>query len=622
MKQMSFQNKWIAAVVAISVFSIGAIVAVSYSVAKEKLLDQQRHDLESAVHKILDELNIWMSDRQRDVILFSENGVFQAAVSGKRIDEAQARLERYHSLSAFYENVFITDADGTVLIDSISGKSVGIKIGDIPGLQENVDKARQGDVSSGPVQFSPASGRLTMLLTAPIRSDDRFAGIMATALDVSTFSAEYLDNFKMRNGSIVVADKDGRIFFHPDSALILKRTLSDIGLEKSISGQGEFRFLQNGEAMVGHMVAYAPQKWQVIALSPESEFLKPIKSMRNWMILLGISAILLLSLAAWLITRKVFRVLKLAVKELDGMSLQIAEAANQVSSSSGQLAEGSSQQAASLEETSSTLEEMASMTQTSAGNARKAKEIVSASRNDMDAASSAMKELTQSMTDITSASQETQKIVKTIDEIAFQTNLLALNAAVEAARAGEAGAGFAVVADEVRNLALRAAEAARNTGGLIQGTVEKIEGGARIVGRTDEIFTKATEGTVRIESLVEEISAASTEQADGIEQVNRSVSEMDNVTQQNAASAQESASAAQELGAQAQDMKGVVNRLMEILGEKTRAKINGGQKSAPASAPKARIRAEHPQRKRKTAAPKEISPKELIPLDDDDFKDF
>jgi len=159
----------------------------------------------------------------------------------------------------------------------------------------------------------------------------------------------------------------------------------------------------------------------------------------------------------------------------------------------------------------------------------------------------------------------TGKIIKTIDEIAFQTNLLALNAAVEAARAGEDGAGFAVVADEVRNLAMRAADAARNTADLIEGTVKKINEGGGLVGTTNEAFTKVAESASKVGELVGEIAAASNEQAEGIGQVNTVVTEMDNIVQRNAANAEESASASEEMSAQAEQMKDFVEELVALV---------------------------------------------------------
>jgi len=170
------------------------------------------------------------------------------------------------------------------------------------------------------------------------------------------------------------------------------------------------------------------------------------------------------------------------------------------------------------------------------------------------------------MDEISKASDETSKIIKTIDEIAFQTNLLALNAAVEAARAGEAGAGFAVVADEVRNLAMRAADAAKNTAELIEGTVKKVGDGTNLVNTTNEAFGKVAVSASKVGELVAEIASASNEQSQGISQVNTAVTEMDKVVQQNAANAEESASASEEMNAQAEQMKSMVNELGELVG--------------------------------------------------------
>ena len=180
-------------------------------------------------------------------------------------------------------------------------------------------------------------------------------------------------------------------------------------------------------------------------------------------------------------------------------------------------------------------------------------------------ASETMDKLTVSIGEISQASEETSKIIKTIDEIAFQTNLLALNAAVEAARAGEAGAGFAVVADEVRNLAMRAAEAAKNTADLIEGTVRKVKEGSDLVEKTDVEFREVALSVGKSGELVGEISAASHEQAQGIEPINKAVSEMDKAVQRNAANAEEAASASEEMNAQACQMNEFVSALRALV---------------------------------------------------------
>ena len=227
--------------------------------------------------------------------------------------------------------------------------------------------------------------------------------------------------------------------------------------------------------------------------------------------------------------------------------------------------------------------------------------------------------------DHASASEETSKIIKTIDEIAFQTNLLALNAAVEAARAGEAGAGFAVVADEVRNLAMRAADAAKNTANLIEGTVKKVKDGSDLVSKTNEAFQQVAGSSAKAADLVAEIAAASNEQAQGINQINTAVTEMDKVTQQNAANAEESASAAEEMSAQAETMLGMVGELVAMVGgagtddarsDKAKHQAGGKGKHALAAAvKKVKGKVGGP---RKTAKPAE----EVIPLEDDELSSF
>ncbi|MGO9533602.1 MAG: methyl-accepting chemotaxis protein [Syntrophobacteraceae bacterium] len=286
---------------------------------------------------------------------------------------------------------------------------------------------------------------------------------------------------------------------------------------------------------------------------------------RTLLFSLGAAASVLGLLLAFLITRSITGSIGRVVAGLTEGAEQVASASAQVSSASQELAEGASEQAASIEETSSSLEEMSSMTKQNAANAHQANDLMNKTRQVVGQANASMAKLTASMQEISKASEETSKIIKTIDEIAFQTKLLALNAAVEAARAGEAGAGFAVVADEVRNLAMRAAEAAKNTANLIEGTVKKIKEGSEVVQKTNAEFSEVQSSSAKMGELVGEISAASGEQAQGIEQISKAVSEMDKVVQQNSANAEESASASEEMSSQAEQLKQFVAELATLV---------------------------------------------------------
>ncbi len=299
-------------------------------------------------------------------------------------------------------------------------------------------------------------------------------------------------------------------------------------------------------------------------MSDEAVLERAQKTKRN-VCLVGAAAIFIGILLAFIISSGIVNVLKRISDKIKEGVAQVADASGQVSAAGQQLAAGTSQQAAALEETSSSLEEMASMTKQNAENAGRADILMKKTDEIVVQANKAMDELTASMQSISRSSEETSKIVKTIDEIAFQTNLLALNAAVEAARAGEAGAGFAVVADEVRNLSLRTSEAARNTAELIEGTVKRVNSGAELVNHTNVAFIQVAESTRKVGVLVAEISAACHEQAQGIEQVNTAVADMDKVVQQNAAGAEQSASASEEMNAQAVQMQEMVSELMELV---------------------------------------------------------
>lgn len=296
-----------------------------------------------------------------------------------------------------------------------------------------------------------------------------------------------------------------------------------------------------------------------------SEAMAMANSVRTYIVIISFAVSIICLLFGWLISTGINKGLTRVINGLASGAEQVTAASSQVSSASQALAEGASEQAASLEETSSSLEELSSMTKQNAENSNQADSLMQDSNKVVGKANTSMSELTTSMVDISKASEETFKIIKTIDEIAFQTNLLALNAAVEAARAGEAGAGFAVVADEVRNLAMRAAEAAKNTANLIEETVRKINDGSEIVKVTNDAFSEVASYSAKVGGVLGEIAAASKEQAEGLVQVNNATVEIDKVTQQNAANAEESASAAEEMNAQANQMMEFVNDLLKMV---------------------------------------------------------
>ena len=337
-------------------------------------------------------------------------------------------------------------------------------------------------------------------------------------------------------------------------------------------------------------------------------------------------------LVAIFLTRSINNALKKLADALNSGAEQVTSASGQVSSASQQLAQGASEQASSLEESSAALQEMASMTRQNADNAGKADVLMGATKKVVGEGAKAVDQVSGAIVLIKNSARETAKIIKTIDEIAFQTNLLALNAAVEAARAGEAGKGFAVVAEEVRNLARRAADAAKNTSELIETSQKNADTSVTMVENLTKTFVGIEESSGKVATLVSEIAAASKEQAQGIEQVNTGVAEMDKVVQQNAANAEESASASEELSSQAVELKQMVEELMALVGGN--AKQTTERSARPAVRTRAPLAAPHAPAANSAApknAPKQLSskapakvahPEEVIPLDDDELSKF
>jgi methyl-accepting chemotaxis protein len=292
-----------------------------------------------------------------------------------------------------------------------------------------------------------------------------------------------------------------------------------------------------------------------------------------------IAAIVMGLIFAVVMTRMITKPIHLVIEGLNNGADQVTAASTDVATSSQSLAEGASEQAAAIQETSASLEELSSMTRRNADNAAQTRVMMKEAKEVVEKASSELNQMIIAVEDIAKTSEQIEKIIKTIDEIAFQTNLLALNAAVEAARAGEAGAGFSVVAEEVRNLAIRAAEAAKSTNTLIENSIKSVKRGSELTSSTQDAFTANKDISMKIANLIDEIDTASQEQAKGIEQINKAVVEMDTVIQRNASSAQEAAAASEELNAQAVETKTHVQNLMAVIGISQADNRSNGEKA-------------------------------------------
>ena len=357
-----------------------------------------------------------------------------------------------------------------------------------------------------------------------------------------------------------------------------------------------------------------------------------------------IMALLFATLVIRLVSNAVILPISRVIKDLSQGADNLLAAANQVSSSSHELADGANRQAASLEETSSALVEVSSMSRQNADNVNQTNLMAENARKSAEVAQESMLKMGVAIASIKRSADQTAVIMKTIDEIAFQTNLLALNAAVEAARAGEAGAGLAVVAEEVRSLALRSAEAAKQTAQLIEESQQNADNGVAAADAVKDILAQIVDGVNKVSQLSREITVASDEQAQGVEQINAAVSDVDLVTQTNAAISEAAASASEELSGQAKEMNELVYVLADIVGvrregtspaapatpgrPKPTMPSAGKPQALPAAAKRPVQRQLAPPRPKPAPTPVAkakggaAKPAEVIPFDDQEFEDF
>ncbi len=364
-------------------------------------------------------------------------------------------------------------------------------------------------------------------------------------------------------------------------------------------------------------------KWALLAEIDEVEIFAPVISLRNNAIIMGGVFLALIIGIALFLGRFISNPIISAVESITSANSQVVSAAGEISESSQALAEGASQQASSIEEVSATVEEATAINNQNADNSREADILAKDTKEAASGGFAKGKELMAAMEEINNSSERIAKIIKTIDEIASQTKLLALNAAVEAARAGEHGLGFAVVADEVKGLAQRSANAATETSDIIEQSIKQIRNGLDVARKTNEAFGEIDEKIKKTSNLISEISISTKEQSEGMSQIAQAMGNIDQVTQQNAATSEEAAAASEELNAQAvsmQDMVAVIAAMVGIVGEPTQQHGNShaARKTSKPTKKLSSMQHKSASKPRKSFANNE----DVFPLDDEDLKEF
>ncbi len=504
------------------------------------------------------------------LVSWSRQKIFQTAVQDSFVGKsaraaASEQLGDLLTATDLFTRISVVNLAGDVVASSDPNTSGKVNVSDRGYFKQ----ALEGKVAVSDVLKSKTDGKLVVIISVPLKENGGITGAVYGNIELSALTPLFIDSVKVgEEGRAFIIQDDGIIIAGKNEADILAKNVKDseFGREMMARDEGWTSYSQDGKKRLLSYKKAHEAPWITGVMVMEREMLAPVKRLALINMGVALAVILVAAIVILLVVNgTVTPINKIAQALMEGAE-QVAIASTSLASASQELADGSSRQAASLEETSAAIDEMASMVRQNADNSEQAAGIMKEASLVVDQANASMGDLTFSMGEISKASEETNKIVRTIDEIAFQTNLLALNAAVEAARAGEAGAGFAVVADEVRSLAMRAAGAARNTADLIDATVRNVKNGAELVMKTEADFRTLGGAVKKSEALILEISSASREQAQGIEQISRAVTEMDQVTQENAATAEESASASEEMNAQSEQMKESVAAMVVLVG--------------------------------------------------------
>lgn len=521
---------------------------------------------------------------------------------------------------------------------------------------QNTMKLNAREVYISPLNLNKEKGKVQIPPKPVIRyaipifdGGGKKQGIVVLNVLAVNFLSEYK---KTDGGNIYLINSDGYYLAHADqskefgfmfnkSGLTLAADYQSFG-EKIIAARKSGVIEDHPKEILTYTPIFPDKNnprvyWMAILGTDKSLVFKPVNALKTTLIVIILVTAGIIGFLSFYIARSISNPINNIIGELNESSDQVSSASGQISASSQELASGATEQAASLQETSSALEEMATQTNQNAENAENANHLAIKTRTAAENGAKSMADMQGAMKEINNSSEKISKIIKVIEEIAFQTNLLALNAAVEAARAGEAGKGFAVVAEEVRNLAQRSATAAKDTASLIEESVSRAENGNKIVDQAGKVLTEIVSNVKTMADLVSQISNASKEQADGVDQVNKAVAQMDKVTQSNASNAEETAASSEELAGQSEGLKNIVTHLIKIVGgtgdgsnhrpvvkkatfaHQTRAgALNIQRHPAPVAKPAAQRTLPGSARKSKQV----INPDVVIPMDGDDFKDF
>jgi methyl-accepting chemotaxis protein len=550
---------------------VAALTGVSYyfaSRAFEKSVSEAKMQLCDSLALFV---KTWIDDRKLDIRDWANDKDCLAALSGKPENAAaraavSAELKGIAERQKYYELLFLVDPSGMIISSSLDAAVGKINVAE----RDYFKKAMSGEICISGVFKSKQSGNPVFTVAASVRDKDngKVIGVMAGALDLKVFCSMCIDTVKFNDaGYVFIIDSEGKIIAHKDKKKILEESLAEANYYKEMTARksGVIEYSFEGTPRITAFATIPEINWILGCPAPRDEMMAPLRRLSAVTLAAALCMIFCVGAALFLIAGSVVRPLKSGSDALRDIALSMSGAADEVSGGGGSLASSSSQAAASFEEMTASLLEISSATRKNAAGTARVDSMISETDALAESGVSTINNMSGVIGKMRESSDQTAKIVRTIDEIAFQTNLLALNAAVEAARAGEAGRGFAVVADEVRSLAQKAAAAVRASSELLEDGKTNADNSIAASKEVADTFAKIAGNIQSIRGLVKQVSAATAENAGAIGQVSIAVEELNKTTQTNSDCAEQLAGAGEQMRAMTAKLNSVVSALVSLI---------------------------------------------------------
>ncbi|WP_041177384.1 methyl-accepting chemotaxis protein [Brachyspira intermedia] len=512
-------------------------------------------------------------------------------------------ITSYIENNNFIENISIMNTNGVIVFDK-NEKLIGRNFMDLrPDMMRKL-LAGEELAFGNEIKQSAATGELTISLGIRILDyNNQLIGYLVSIIKIMVIYDNYFSNIKLgRTGRIVAVNDQLKVVMDTDPNEIAKDAPNEYdNIIKSGSVSGNISYVANNHVREGFYKKMKIHPWIVAYAMDEEEIYEINKSILVTSIIIGIISMVLMTLVVFLFTKSIIKPLNIIVEEakeieegklvinrkplnrkdelgqlshsFTSMRIKLIEviettlnnadkmslAANNLAAGNKDLSRRSENTAANLEETASSMEEISSAISMATSNSVKGNEMMNHCRESIDNATSVVSETVRSMNEVNADSEKIKDIIKVIEGIAFQTNILALNAAVEAARAGDQGKGFAVVASEVRSLAQSSQDSAKDITELVNQVYEKINRANKIVESQEELFMSIKNEIDETANIIKDISSAALEQQSGVAQVNKAVTEMDSITQENAALVEESTASSLALYDDAKELQSVMS---------------------------------------------------------------